>query len=1400
VDEDYVIESEASSSNLVLAYVLLAHESASHINSLVETLLSADPTARVVIHYDLNASPEQYAALEKAFALHDRAWLVKDRVRCAWGRFGLVDGVVRALRVLRDHKVECDYVYLLSGSCMPTKPLAKLKRFLAEHRGMEFIEAHTADWMVGGLREERYEYRHWFSYQTQKPLFEAFWRIQRFLHLKRKMPKRLIPRFGSQWWCLTSETCFAILDFIDRNGGAYGFFKSVCIPDELFFQTMVWKIATPARVVGKNLTFFKFTWKGRPVTFYDDHIDLVPELPGFFSRKISLLASGLRQRLAEIAAAPDDGEDFPSLETKSEVFDYGKRVRAQNSHPLPGQLFFGGQMYNGWPSSLANVRKPFVVLHGPPAVTRIVAEHLRGVPGLTLLGRVFSPKSIQFEPLGEAYAGFEPEDALIRDMDPPLYLSRLLERADGLPIIEVSPGDTPHGEGYFYYSDSVIFISCQPNAPVEESNRRLYWALSSVANPESKNDDLLDWDENSSLQDVPKYADALIEKFTPTEHRKWLTDKLLVTAQERPIVRLVWGDGRRATTGESAMRQLTLLQDRIGPALRPLIRAMSGVDARMAGIRPIEITGDLPAEWRVHFSSGAGQSYDSWAAAFDQTSVGYAVLYGPPALTGILSEHLNGVPGVTTLGRVFEPRNPLVEAAADGDAQTSQEALMLRERDRPLYLRQLLAGAEGFPVIEVCPGDEPVGEGYLISHPNVVVISCEPNLLDDEGNLCLYWALAAASNPLGADDSLRDLSSRGNSLRAREFIDAFVEKYTPRGHREWLNKTILDNLWFHTRAGKERKNEFVRLFWGAAQDKDGAEFRLGKAEPPLRILGQTSGPLVEALTAMRAKFATGRIEAITATLPESWREYFSLLKPEAVVAPDWAAALQESSVGFAVLHGPPAVTRVVREHLAQSPDITLLGRVFDPAAASELAEQDRPNFLTQLLAGAKGFPVVEICPGDDPVGEMRLLEDENALFISCQTDHANAEDRNRLYWSLTAAADPASVQAIEAGNRAHASLLRVRHEIDGFVEAFTPTEHRLALTEALLGDSPPPQVLRLASGTGDRVANGEPLVAATARLRRTLGPAFNPLLKGLTDVDLKLAGARTLDLVAGFPSEWRDYFSTGDEPTFESWEAALGSSNSAYCVLYGPPAATKFVHSHLAGLPGLKMLGRVFDPDASAGSPASPQAAKETLSRVEDRPAALAKAFAESEAMPIIEVCPGDDRHGEEFFVSDPKAVILSCEPADPEDADDAALYWALIATGSKAARHALAATPVAGDNDASRKALEAFVATRILPAHREWFSEAVLFPEHDDRIVRLPWTGLGSIGGSPDWQNDEPLPARLARLRDTMGPEVAPVAEALWNVQAALTKQSFESLVASLPVEWRPLFVTEFEAEEKVA
>ena len=159
---------------------------------------------------------------------------------------------------------------------------------------------------------------------------------------------------------------------------------------------------------------------------------------------------------------------------------------------------------------------------------------------------------------------------------------------------------------------------------------------------------------------------------------------------------------------------------------------------------------------------------------------------------------------------------------------------------------------------------------------------------------------------------------------------------------------------------------------------------------------------------------------------------------------------------------------------------------------------------------------------------------------------------------------------------------------------------------------------------------------------------------------------------------------------------------------------------------------------------------RESLGRVVDRPVALANALAASEGLPVIEVCPGG-RIGtaRSSSLSDPKALVLSCEPADPQDSDGTMLYWALVATGSQAALRELASAAVAGgDAPETRNLLREFIARKVLPAHRDWFCQAVLFPEHGDRIVRLRWTRAATAHR----QDDEPMSARLDRISYSMG------------------------------------------------
>ena len=58
------------------------------------------------------------------------------------------------------------------------------------------------------------------------------------------------------------------------------FFRTTWIPDETFFQTLVRHLVPETRFATRTLTFLMFSDYGMPVTFYNDHYDLLLS-PGF---------------------------------------------------------------------------------------------------------------------------------------------------------------------------------------------------------------------------------------------------------------------------------------------------------------------------------------------------------------------------------------------------------------------------------------------------------------------------------------------------------------------------------------------------------------------------------------------------------------------------------------------------------------------------------------------------------------------------------------------------------------------------------------------------------------------------------------------------------------------------------------------------------------------------------------------------------------------------------------------------------------------------------------------------------------------------------------------------------------------------------------------------------------
>ena len=470
-----------------LAFVLIAHEPADVVGQSIDMLLAADAMGTVVVHYDRNSPKNAFDALKGKYGGHDRVLLVEDRVRCGWGQFGLVEGTIRALRLLRERRVSYTHAYLVSCSCWPLRPLAELRQFLDRQAGVDFIESHDETWMTGGLREERYTRHHPFSFTRQRWLFEASVALQRKLGIRRRIPSGLKPRYGSQWWCLRRETVEKVLDWIEGNPAAYRFYRTVWIPDETFFQTILHALGeTPA--AGYIPTLYTFNAHGKPIVFYDDHLDWLQKQPHFFARKVAQSAEHCRRTLLARACLPEPPGDA-ILATPATG---ARKIPAARQRPRYGQIFEPGSGVRNWPKNLEMMGCRGAVLYGPPQLTRRAGEVLGAAPGLTVLGRLFQPDRIAFQPGSSDFQGLRAGDVKLRDYDRALYLSRVLSRCARFPVFELCPGDDPILEKSLLDGENLIVLPLLPGGR-RPPWRFLFWYLALPEAERARIDAGQDW-------------------------------------------------------------------------------------------------------------------------------------------------------------------------------------------------------------------------------------------------------------------------------------------------------------------------------------------------------------------------------------------------------------------------------------------------------------------------------------------------------------------------------------------------------------------------------------------------------------------------------------------------------------------------------------------------------------------------------------------------------------------------------------------------------------------------------------------------------------------------------------------------------------------------------------------
>ncbi len=408
---------------VTVGFVLLAHTALARSGQVARHLATAG--APVVIHIDKRTSQDEFHALVDQVSDLTNVHFAP-RIACDWGAWSLVDATRVAARQLLMLFPDIGHVALISGSCLPIKPVEDLCAHLQAHPDTDFIESVTIEevpWAKDGLGVERFTLSFPFAWKRQKRLFDLWVGLQRRLEIRRPIPSELRPHMGSQWWCLTRQTLNAILDDPDRER-VDAYFKNVWIPDESYFATLARRHSK--KIESRSLTLSKFDFRGNPHVFYDDHLNLLRQSSAFFARKVwpgarrlygAFLGTDLRQ------SAPQ------SAPPASQIDRLFSDAIVRRTRGRPGLLMAGRFPRKGFENELT--ASPYAVFHGVGDVYQNFPAWSESVLGLRTHGHLFGPDRAEFAEAGDGYVGGLSDNATLRDYNPHAFLTNLIWNTRG---------------------------------------------------------------------------------------------------------------------------------------------------------------------------------------------------------------------------------------------------------------------------------------------------------------------------------------------------------------------------------------------------------------------------------------------------------------------------------------------------------------------------------------------------------------------------------------------------------------------------------------------------------------------------------------------------------------------------------------------------------------------------------------------------------------------------------------------------------------------------------------------------------------------------------------------------------------------------------------------------------
>lgn len=214
-----------------IAYCIIAHKNNSILSECIRILSKKND---IYLHVDKKTNINDFKEYK------NKVNFINNRVDVRWGSYSQVQATLNLLESTKCKNY--DYIFLLSGDCLPLKSNVEIEKILKLNNKREYVALDIYFKKV----EDRVMYNYTkYHYKKNKNIYEKIiikiYTLLKSILFRNKLYDKLPKLYkGTQWFGITSELRDYILEYVNNNELYVKSFKKSYCSDEVFFHTIIY--------------------------------------------------------------------------------------------------------------------------------------------------------------------------------------------------------------------------------------------------------------------------------------------------------------------------------------------------------------------------------------------------------------------------------------------------------------------------------------------------------------------------------------------------------------------------------------------------------------------------------------------------------------------------------------------------------------------------------------------------------------------------------------------------------------------------------------------------------------------------------------------------------------------------------------------------------------------------------------------------------------------------------------------------------------------------------------------------------------------------------------------------------------------------------------------------------